>query len=153
MTPLSQGGGVEVLFSSSDKKSGGGCHFPSSEVTHTGPHDFVWLLWVFYIKKNFFLNFRHFSNIFHRFFMPFSTSCLWFWWYFGDFWKIWTSSNITKNHQKSLKFSFVPYTLPVEKSGKCIFWTWGYPQKICTRLINNLLKFEPLSRLGCSRSM
>ena len=29
----------------------------------------------------------------------------------------------------------------------------GYPQKICTRLINNLLKFEPLSRLGCSRSM
>ena len=71
---------------SSEIAQTGCCHFPSSEMAHTGPNDFIWLFWVFYVKKNFFLKFHHFSLIFHRF------SChlrhvvsdlspiWWFWW-------------------------------------------------------------------------
>ena len=45
-------------------------------MANTGPNDFIWLLWVFYVKKNFFLKFHHFFIIFHRFFTPFTTACV-----------------------------------------------------------------------------
>ena len=73
-----------------------------------------------------------------------------FWWFLKNL-------NIVKYHQKSSKITktFVrTHTRYRLKNLENAFsGHGGYPQKICTRLINILLKFEPPSRLGCSRLM
>ena len=56
---------------------------PSSYVSYKDPNDFIWVLWAFYIKKNFFPIFWKILPIFHCFFFglhAISSDFTWFSW-------------------------------------------------------------------------